>query len=123
MAALEALLPHPVIAEIHRDVVARRAGADDDHAAGRAHEARRGQRRLARMLEDDARADALAERVPDRLAERASSLGPVAIRLAVLRVGHRTPVRELGAVDDAGRAMLETELPLGLVRDDGDGAS
>ena len=60
MAALEALLPHPVIAEIHRDVVAGRAGADHDHAAGGARESRGRQGGLARMLEHDPRADALA---------------------------------------------------------------
>src|SRR6266853_4044135 len=123
MAALEALLSHPVVAQVQGDVVAGGAGADDDHAAGGADEFRRGQRRLARMLEDDAWACLLAERVPDGLAEGAGALGPVAIGLGVLGVGHGSPVVELRAIDDAGGAVLHAELTLGLVGDDGDRAS
>src|SRR5213593_5031188 len=94
MAALEALLAHPVIAQVHGRGVAGGAGADDDHPAGRADEDGRRQGRLARVLEDDLRADPLAQAVPDRLAERARALRPLAVGLRVLRAGHRTPVRE-----------------------------
>src|SRR6185436_15527536 len=98
MAALEALLPHPVIAEVERDVVARRPGADDDHPPGSAQEFRCRKGRLAGMLEHDLRARLLAERVPDRLAERARALGPFAVRLGVGRVRHLAPVLEIVAV-------------------------
>src|ERR1700675_4437107 len=123
MTALEALLPHPVIAQIHRDVVAGGARADHDHPARGAEKARGRQRGLARMLEPDARARWLAERVPDGLAEGAGALGPLAVRLAVLGVGHRSPVLEVVAVDDPGRAVLDAELALGFVGHDGDGAA
>jgi hypothetical protein len=53
-----------VISEIQGDVVARGTGADDDHATRRAQETRGRQRRLARVLEDDAGALALAECIP-----------------------------------------------------------
>ncbi len=117
MAALEALLAHPVVAQVQRHVVAGGAGADHDHAAGGAHELGRGQGGLARVLEHDAGTGALAQRVPDRLAEGAGALGPVAVGAAVLRVRHRAPVVELRAVDHAHRAVVQAELPLRLVRD------
>src|SRR6266852_2403347 len=123
MAALEALLAHPVIAKIEGHVVACGPRADDDHATRRAHEFRRRQRGLAGMLEDDAGIALLPERVPEGLAEGAGALGPVAVGLAVLGVGHGPPVVELSAIDHAGGAVLDAELALGLVRDDGDGAA
>src|SRR3989442_1267868 len=123
MAALEALLAHPVIAQIEGDIVARGSGADHDHAPRRAHEFRRRQCGLAGMLEDDAGIGLLAEPVPDGLAEGARALGPVAVGLAVPGVGHRPPVVELSAIDHAGGAVVGAELALGLVGDDGDGAA
>src|SRR4029453_3662308 len=72
------------------------------------------------MLEDDARADSLAQTVPDRLAERARALRPLAVGLPVRRVRHPAPVAELVTVDHRCRAVLLAELPLGVVRDDGD---
>src|SRR5437867_5744396 len=123
MAALEALLAHPVIAPVHGRSVAGGASADHHHAPGRADEDRRGQGRLARVLEAELRSDTLAEAIPDRLAEGARTLGPLAVRLRVLGARHRAPVRELIAVDDRGRAVLLAELALGVVGDDGDGAA
>src|SRR5438046_6979335 len=123
MAALEALLAHPVIAQVHGRGVAGGASADHHHAPGRADEDRRRQGRLARVLEDELRANTLAEAIPDRLAEGPRALGPLAVRLRVLGARHRAPVRELIAVDDRGRAVLLAELALGVVGDDGDGAA
>src|SRR6266481_7499982 len=74
--ALEALLPHPEIAQIDGCVVAGRTGANHDHAAGVADEDGRRHGILAGMLEHDARAAALAEDVPQRLPERARARGP-----------------------------------------------
>src|SRR5439155_1042310 len=115
---LGALLAHPVIAKVERAVVAGRAGADADHAAGRADEDRSRQRRLAWMLENDPGTDALAQRVPHRLAERAGAFRPLAVGAGVLRVGQGTPVRELAAVDDPRGAVVEAELPLRLIGND-----
>ncbi len=72
--ALDALLMHPEIARVHGEVVARRAGADHDHAAALHHLHRDRERRLARMLEHEVDVDALAGDVPDRLAEARASL-------------------------------------------------
>src|SRR5439155_10740401 len=111
-----------VIAEIERDVVTGRAGADHDHPARGADELRRRQRRLTRMLEDDLRAHAIAERVPDGLAEAARSLGPLAVGLGVTGVRHLAPVGELRAIDHAGGAVIHAELALVVVRYHGDRA-
>src|ERR1700759_569668 len=53
MRALNALLPHPDEARVESEIVPRRAGAEDHHAAALDHEARDRKRLLARMLEDD----------------------------------------------------------------------
>ena len=74
--ALEALLPHPVVAQVERGVVAGGAGADHHHAARVAHEDRGGHGVLARVLEHEARALALADRFPERRAEGARALQP-----------------------------------------------
>src|SRR5439155_10584653 len=95
-------------------------GADDDHAARRADEHGGRQRRLARVLEDDPRTHALAQRVPERLAERTGAFRPLAVDTGVLRVGQGAPVRELTAVDDARGAVIDTEFPLRLIGDDRD---
>src|SRR5439155_818732 len=76
VAPLEPLLAHPEVAQVQRGVVAGGAGADDDHAARRADEYGGRQRRLARVLEDDPRTYALAQRVPERLAERTGAFRP-----------------------------------------------
>src|SRR5262245_47209382 len=73
------------------------------------------------MFEYDARADPLAERVPDRLAERACAFGPLAVGLPIPGIRHRSPVRELVAIDDTNRSVSQAELTLGLVRDHCDG--
>src|SRR4029450_3549961 len=121
-STVDALLAQPVIPQIHRRVVAGGARADDDHAAGGADEYRCGQRRFARVLEHELRAHALAESVPDRLAERPRALGPFAVGLRVLGARHGTPVRELTPVDDRRRAVLLAKLALGVVGDDRDRA-
>ena len=69
--ALHALLVHPQIAGVHRQVVARGAGADDDHAAALHDEHRDRERRLAGMLEHAVDVVALAGDLPDRRAELA----------------------------------------------------
>ena len=73
--ALDALLPHPDIARVEGDVVARGAGAEHHHAAALDHQARHRERRLAGMLEHDVDV-ALAGDVPDRLAEAARLFHP-----------------------------------------------
>src|SRR5438552_4554285 len=84
--ALEALLPHPEVAQIGDRGVAARAGADDDHAARVADEDRGRHGVLARVLEDDARAPALAHHLPEGGAEGARALQPLAVPLRVLPV-------------------------------------
>src|SRR2546428_5562704 len=117
MAALEALLAHPVIAEVHRRSVAGGAGADDDHAAGRADENRRRQRRFTWMLEDDPRADSLAEAVPGGLAECPRAFRPFAVGLRALGAGHHAPVGDRAAVDAGPRAVLLAEFAFRIVGD------
>src|SRR4030095_2947343 len=67
------------------------------------------------MLADDLWADSLAQAVPDRLAERARALRPLAVRFRVLRAGHGTPVGELVPIDDRDGPMLLAELALGVI--------
>src|SRR5690242_17281371 len=122
MASLEALLPHPVVAEIERHVIARCAGANHNHPAGRAHEFRRGQRRLARVLEYDARTCPFTDRIPDRLAERTRAFRPLAVGLRVSGIGHHAPVVEQATIDDTNSAVLHAERSLALVGHDGDSA-
>src|SRR5437867_9152562 len=69
--SLEALLPHPEVAEVRDGVVAARAGADDDHPARITDEDRGRDRVLPGVLEDEARTLALAHALPDRRAEGA----------------------------------------------------
>src|SRR2546427_2492688 len=104
---LETLLAHPQVAEIGDRVVARRSGADDDHAPGVAHEDRRRHGVLTRVLEDEPRVLALAEDLPERGAERARALQPFGVPGGVLPVRQHAPVRELLAVD----ATLGAEPP------------
>src|SRR4029079_11441630 len=102
MRALDALLPHPDVARVERDVVARGAGAEHHHAAALDHQARHRKSRLAGMLEHNVDV-ALAGDVPDRLAELPRLLDPVGVfGRADLR--HGAPALELLAVDDAARA-------------------
>src|SRR5208283_2976773 len=61
MRALQALLPHPQVAQIDGCVVARGAGAHDHHAAGVADEDRRRDGGLAGVLEHDVRGALLAQ--------------------------------------------------------------
>jgi hypothetical protein len=114
--ALQALLPHPVVAQIERRVVAGGAGADHDHAAGLGHEARGRQRGLAGVLEHDRRALLLAERVPERLAEIARALEPQPVLELVAPARQLAPVAELAAIDDADRAELLAVLDLVVAR-------
>ena len=123
MRALQALLAHPVVAKVERRVVAGRAGADHDHAAGLAHEARRRQRGLARVLEHDRRVLLLAERLPERRAERARALEPLRVLDVVRPARQLAPVIELAAIDHADRAELLAELVLAVARDDRDRAA
>src|SRR3989442_10198863 len=104
-------------------VATGRPGEDTERAAGGADELRRRQRRLTRMLEDDLRAHAIAERVPDGLAEAARSFGPLAVGLGVTGVRHLSPVGERRAIDHAGGAVVHAELALVVVRHHGDRAT
>jgi hypothetical protein len=72
--ALQPLLPHPQVAQVDRGVVAGRAGADHDHAAGVADEDRGGDGGLAGVLEHDVRGALLAQHFPDRRAEGCARL-------------------------------------------------
>ena len=74
------------------------------------------------MLKDDSRARAVADRLPDRLAEGARALCP-STPLRAGRIGHRTPMVEFVTIDHADRATIETKLPFVFVGYDGDGAS
>src|SRR5213592_3471934 len=118
--ALEALLPHPEVAEVGDRGVAARARADDDHAARVADENRGGYGVLARVLEDDARAPALAHDLPDGAAEGARALEPLAVPLRLLPVRRHAPVGELLAVDAALGAETCAERDLVVARDDRD---
>src|SRR5262249_29242646 len=81
-----------------------------------AHEDRRGHRVLARVLEDDARVLALAQDLPQRGAETAGTLQPLAVGLVVLPVRHHAPVPELLAVDAALGAEALAELDVRVAR-------
>jgi hypothetical protein len=59
-------------------------------------------------------------RLPKRLAEIARVLEPTAPFLAG-DIGHHAPMGKIIAVDHADGAMIEAELPLVLVRADGEG--
>src|SRR5215831_7802500 len=74
------------------------------------------------MLEDDSRICPFTDRIPDRLAERARTFRPLAVRLRVPGVRHHTPMVEQAPIDHADGAVLHAERPLALVRDDCDGA-
>ena len=69
MATLDPLLAHPDEAGVHGQVVAGRAGAEDNHAPALDHEATDREGLLAGMLEDEIDIVALAGVLPDRLAE------------------------------------------------------
>src|SRR5262245_24539600 len=73
VAALEALLSRPEVAQVKVTVVASRTSADDDHPAPVADEHRCRYRVLAGVLEDDSRRNALAQDVPDRFLEGAKT--------------------------------------------------
>jgi hypothetical protein len=104
VGALEALLAHPEVPQVDIRVVAGGAGADDHHAARIAHELARRDGVLPGVFEHDARALALAEDVPDRLAERAGAARELAHRLVVGPVRKPAPVVEVLAVDAADGA-------------------
>src|SRR6516164_3542804 len=119
MRALHALLPHPHIARVEGEVVARSAGTEHDHAAALHDQAGDRERRLARMLEHDIDV-ALAGDVPDRLAELARLLDPgIVVRRADLR--HLAPAGKLLAVDHALGTQLHHIVALAFIRDDADG--
>jgi hypothetical protein len=120
MRALQALLPHPQIAQIDGRVVAGGAGADDHHAAGLADEDRRRDGGFAGMLEDDVRRPLLAQHLPDLRAEGAHALQPLGIAGVVLPVRQHSPVIEVIAVDAAFGAQLHAVVELVLARDHGD---
>src|SRR5262249_4520487 len=118
MRPLYALLPHPNIAGVEAQVVARRAGAEYHHAAALHDQAGDRERRLAGMLEHDIDV-ALAGDVPDRLAKPARFLDP-AVVCGGTYLRHRAPAGKLLAVDGALGAQLHHVIALALVRDDAD---
>src|SRR5438874_1682345 len=75
------------------------------------------------MLEDDPRAGAFAEHIPDGFSKRPRAFRPLTVRLRVLGIGHHAPMRELTAIDDADGPMLHAELALAVIRDNGNGAA
>src|SRR5262249_59052645 len=102
--ALDAVLPHPDVARVEGDVVARGAGTEHHHAAAFHDQARDRERRLAGMLEHDIDV-ALAGDVPDCLTELTRLLDPgIVVRRADLR--HLAPAGNLLAVDYAFGTQL-----------------
>ena len=120
MAALEALLAHPKVAGVDRELVAGGAGADHHHAAALHHQHRDWKRRRARMLEHEVDVVALAGDFPDCGAELARLLEPGVV-LGAPDLGQLAPAVELGAVDDAACAELHDEVALVVIGDDADG--
>src|SRR5579875_3529308 len=74
------------------------------------------------MLEDKTRTDPLAHCVPDGFPEGAGALDPVVIGGAG-GAWHLAPVAERVPIDHADGAVIQAELPLGLVGDDRDRSS
>ena len=108
-AVEEAVADVPPVAELYADLegghrLAHEIGFVDAEPV--VEDVDRGQRRLAWMLEHDARVLLFAEHIPDCLPERARALCPLAVRFHVLRVRHHAPVIELTAIDHANRAVL-----------------
>ena len=101
--ALVALLHVPEVAHVHHRVVARRAGADHDHATAVGHEDRGRDRVLPGVFEHDARDSTFSPtRIPDRLAERLGAGEPVLPLGRVPRRRH-APMAEVLAVDGSPR--------------------
>src|SRR5690349_10535461 len=94
--SLNALLPHPHIARVEGNVVARGAGAKHHHAAALDHQTGDREGRFAWMLEHDVDV-ALAGDVPDRLAEAPRLFHP-GIVFGSADPRHRAPAFELAAV-------------------------
>src|SRR6185312_16581862 len=99
MRSLDALLPHPDVARIERDIEAGGAGAEHDHAAALDDHRRDREGRFARMLEHDIDV-ALTRNLPDRFAETPRFLGPLIV-FGRVDLRQLTPAIELLAVDDA----------------------
>src|SRR5262249_14890748 len=115
----DALLPHPDVARVERDVVAAGAGTKHHHAAALDHEGRDRERLLAGVLEHDVDV-AFPGDVPDRLAEFARLSHPGVV-LGRVDLGQLAPAIEVLAVDDALGAELHDVIALALVRYDADG--
>src|SRR5439155_594768 len=126
------LLPHavrsiaatPTIASRRADFsdieprsVAAGAGAEDDHPAFLADEHAGGHRRLAGMLERDRGIAALADGVPQRLAEPPRLRHPLLLPRRVTPVRRHAPVLVIAPVDPAGRAELPAVLVSNPPRD------
>src|SRR3990170_4844534 len=121
VGALETLLAHPQVAQVHHRVVAGGAGADHHHALVVADEDGGGDGVLPRVLEDDAGAPALAENLPQLAAEGARPLRPRGERLRVRPVRQHPPVVEVLAVDATLSPQALAEVELVVAGDDGDG--
>src|ERR1700722_4063907 len=117
--ALYALLPHPDVARVEGDVVARGAGAKDHHAAALDDETRHRERRFAGMFEHDIDV-ALAGDVPDRLAEAPRFLDPGVV-FGRADFWHRAPAFEFAAVDDTLGPEIHDILDLRRIGHDADG--
>src|SRR5579864_1941514 len=100
---LQALLPRPQVAQIDHSGETACASADHDHAALLTDENRGGNGILTGMFEDDGRAAALAQDIPDFLAEGASTFRPLLLSFDIRPVRRNAPVVELRAVDVADR--------------------
>src|SRR5258708_25523033 len=110
VGALEALLAHPEVAHVDHRRIAARPGADHHHAALLAHEHAGGHRLLTRVIEHDRGIAALADDVPDRLAEAARFRRPLLLAIDVIPVRRDSPVRELTPSDPPHRAVLRRAL-------------
>src|SRR3546814_17058694 len=109
MAALDALLPHPDEARVHRQVKAGGAGAEHDHAAALDDEAAHREGLLARMLEHEIDVVALARDLPDRLSEFADLLHVLGIAGIFVAVRQASPQGAVFSVDPALASTTHTE--------------
>src|SRR5690606_20647894 len=118
MAADDLLLPHPEVADVEVELVARGGPADHDLAEAAGKEDRGGESLAAHVLEDDVGV-APAGELADTLAH------PLDLLQTVLRLGGRlvrTPGDlELAAIDGGEGAEPPHQLRLLLAGDDGDG--
>ena len=106
MGALEPLLAHPEVAQVHGRVVAGGTRADDHHAAVVTDEGRRRDRALSGVFEDDSRILAFTEQSQRAVPNARAPAGQVT-NAASSRQSGMTPMGELAPVDKAARTELQ----------------